>query len=118
MKCEKCGATITSDDSYVYYGRTLCEDCYLDRMAAPKACDPWAVFLAKKETEKNPILTPIQEHILKLIKEKGPMTAEEMCKDLHISEEEFKIHFTTLRHMELVGASKTGNEIRYTTFEG
>ena len=118
MKCEKCGATITSDDSYAYYGRTLCEDCYLDRMAAPKACDPWAVFLAKKEIGKNPILTPIQEHILKLIKEKGPMTAEEMCKDLHISEEEFKIHFTTLRHMELVRASKTGNEIRYTTFEG
>ena len=54
---------------------------------------------------------------MKSIKERGPMTGEEVCKDLHISEEEFKIHFTTLRHMERVGASKTGNEIRYTTFE-
>jgi len=53
MKCEKCGATITNDDSYEYAGQTLCEGRYLDIKAAPNVCDPWAVFTAKKEAAKN-----------------------------------------------------------------
>jgi len=53
MKCERCGADMSGDDSYEYAGRTLCEDCCLDIKAAPKACNPWAVFTAKKRTAEQ-----------------------------------------------------------------
>lgn len=117
MKCEKCGADMSSDDSYEHAGRTLCEDCYLDIRAAPKACDPWAVFTAKKELRNNPLLTPVQERILTLIKKKGPLSVEEICKALNILEAEFRVNFTSLRHMELARASKQGDIVCYTTFE-
>ena len=116
MKCEKCGADLSSDDSYEYAGQTLCEDCYLDIKAAPKACDPWAVFTAKKEAGSNPLLTPVQEKIMALIRDRGSLTAEEICKALNISEAEFRVNFTTLRHMELARATKEGGTICYTTF--
>jgi len=115
MKCEKCGAALSDGESYEYAGQTLCEDCYLDIKAAPKACDPWAVYTARKEALGNPMLTPVQEEIMTLLKDKGALTAEEICKALSISETEFRINFATLRHMELVRASKQGDKIYYTT---
>jgi len=115
MKCERCGADMSGDDSYEYAGRTLCEDCCLDIKAAPKACNPWAVFTAKKELRSNPSWTRVQEQILTLIKKEGPLSAEEICKALNISEAEFRVNFTTLRHMELARASE-GDSICYTTF--
>jgi len=84
--------------------------------AAPKACDPWAVFTAKKEAGNNPLLTPVQEQIMTLIKNRGPLAAEDICKELNISEAEFRINFTTLRHMEIARASQQGDNIYYTTF--
>ena len=116
MKCDKCGSALSGDDFYEYAGQTLCEDCYLDIRAAPKACDPWAVFTAKKEAERNPSLTPVQEQIMALIQEKGPLTQQAICDALKISDTEFRINFTSLRHMELARASRQGDDIRYTTF--
>ena len=116
MKCEKCGTSLAHEDSYEHAGQVYCEDCYLDIRAAPKACDPWAVFTAKKEAESNPSLTPLQERIMALINDKGPLTAEEICEALHISEKEFRVNFVTLRHMELARGTKQGDTIRYTTF--
>jgi len=116
MKCEKCGAVLRDDDSYEHAGQTLCEDCYLDIKAAPKACDPWAVFTAKKEAGSKPSLTPVQEKIMTLIRDRSPLTAEEICEALNISEAEFRVNFTTLRHMELARASKQGDTICYTLF--
>jgi predicted transcriptional regulator len=117
MKCEKCGADLSGDDSYEFAGQTLCEDCYLDIKAAPKACDPWAVFTAKKEAGSNPSLTAVQQQIMTLVKKEGPLTAQKICKALNISEAEFRVNFTTLRHMELARASKQGDTVCYTTFE-
>ena len=116
MKCDKCGAPLTDGDSYEYAGQTICEDCYLDLRAAPKTCDPWAVYTAKKEAERNAALTPVQEKIMGMIKENGPLTQEEICEALKISDTEFRINFTTLRHMELARATKEGGKICYTTF--
>jgi len=108
---------MSGDDSYEHAGQTLCEDCYLDIKAAPKACDPWAGFTAKKELRSNPSLTPLQQQIMDLIKGKGSLTAQEICKALNISEAEFRVNFTTLRHMELAHASKQEDTICYTSFE-
>ena len=116
MQCEKCGTSIEPDERYEYAGQTLCEDCYLDIKATPKVCDPWAVYTAKKEANQNPTLTPIQEKILNILKEKGEVTAEEICREAGIKDEEFRRNFAALRHMELARATKKGNEIYFTTF--
>ena len=118
MQCEKCGAPIDLDESYEHAGQTLCEDCYLDIKAAPKVCDPWAVYAAKKEAAGNVILTPVQEKIMALIKEKGPLTAQQICEGIGITEEEFYTNFAALRHMELARGTKKGNEVYFTTFSG
>ncbi len=115
MKCEKCGAEIV-DEAYEYAGQKLCEDCYLDLMATPKVCDPWAVHSAKSMSKDKISLTPIQQKILDLIREKGPITAEQICNELNITENEFKTNFASLRHMELAKATKIKDKICYVLF--
>lgn len=116
MKCSKCGNEL-KDDVYHYAGLQLCEDCYLDMVATPKTCDPWAVHTAKSLTKQKPFLTPLQEKILNLIKERGPITAEEICRELGITEADFRTNFAALRHMELARACKEGERVCYTLFD-
>ena len=117
MKCEKCSATIDPEESFQHAGQTLCEDCYMDVMTAPKACDPWAVHTAKELVGKEFTLTPSQQKILELITNNDPLTAEEICQQLAINEDDFKRNFATLRHMELARGFKDGEEVRFTLFQ-
>ena len=117
MKCEKCGIGIPGGEEKTHLGQTLCEDCYIDALAAPKACDPWAVYTAKKEMAKKIELTALQKRILALLTEKGPVTERQVCEALNISGQEFKIDFATLRHMELTRATKKDDRIVYTLFD-
>jgi len=107
---------VEPDEIYEHAGQTLCEDCYLDIKAAPKVCDPWAVYTAKKEAAKGLTLTPVQEKIVFLLKEKGPLTAKQICESVGITENEFQTNFAALRHMELARATKKGDEIYFTAF--
>ena len=116
MQCEKCGNVIDPEDTYERAGKRMCEDCYLDMMSQPKLCDPWAVYAAKKSAEHNLSLTPLQEHLLSLLKEKGPLTEREICKALEISADEFLTNFATLRHMELARAFKKNDQVFFTLF--
>jgi len=117
MKCEKCKIDITPDDSYDHSGKTLCEDCYLDVVAIPKTCDPWAVYSAKKTMSQEVRLTAEQQKIFDLIKARGPSTLEQICTDLGISEEEFRSNFATLRHMELAKGCKLEGRVCFTLFD-
>jgi len=117
MKCEKCATEITLGDSYEHSGQTLCEDCYLDIVATPKTCDPWAVYSAKKTMSQDMILTEEQQKIFDLIKTKGPLTVEQICADLGFSEKVFRSNFATLRHMELAKGCKVKGQVCYTLFD-
>jgi transcriptional regulator GlxA family with amidase domain len=112
--CENCGAAIEAGEEYEHLGRTLCEDCYLDAMNPPKACDPWAVHTARSAGTQQ--LTELQDSILSLLKEQGALTADELTERLGISETEFRRAFATLRHMELARGFKEGDRVYYTTF--
>ena len=114
--CAKCGAAVDAGESFELAGESVCEDCYLERMAKPITCDPWAVYSAKRTSEKAPHLTEIQERILNLLKQKGPLQAPEICAHLDISEAQFQNNFATLRHMELARGFKDGDRVCYTTF--
>lgn len=116
MKCSKCGKALNQGDTYQHAGQTLCEDCYFDIMATPRVCDPWAVYSAKKMSKDKSSLTPLQKRILSLI-EKRPLTAEEICHELNITESEFRANFAALRHMELAKATKQGGKVYYVPFK-
>jgi hypothetical protein len=118
-QCTKCGKEIEKNQTYEYQGKAYCEDCYMDILSPPKACDPWAVYSAKtslKEGERYSALTPRQQGIVNYIKEKREATLEEILRDLCISEGEWRREFSVLRHMEVLGATKKEGRIFYTMF--
>jgi hypothetical protein len=47
IQCTKCGKEIEKNQGYEYRGNVYCEDCYMDILSPPKACDSWAVYSAK-----------------------------------------------------------------------
>jgi len=116
MKCSRCGTKLNPDEAYEHAGERLCEDCYLDIVATPRICDPWAVHSAKTTSKDRILLTPLQEQILNLIKDNGALTVEEICEQLNISENEFRSNFAPLRHMELAKAFKKGDKVYYDLF--
>ena len=117
--CAKCNKQIEKQQGYEYQSNLFCEDCYMDILSPPKACDPWAVHSAQtflKGKDKLSTLTPLQSKIVSYIKEKGEATAEEMIKNLHLSEEELRREFAVLRHMEVLRATRKGDRIYYLLF--
>ncbi|SHE51531.1 hypothetical protein SAMN02745218_00397 [Desulfofundulus australicus DSM 11792] len=116
MKCTRCQEEILPQDSYDYYGQTLCEDCYIAALQPPKPCDPTAVASAtatRKQLGQTGTagLTPLQQKIYAYIKEKGKVTKEEVASFLNLPPWELERQFAVLRHCELVKATKEGQQI-------
>ena len=113
-QCTKCNKEIEKQRGYEYQGKLFCEDCYMDVLSPPKACDPWAVHSAQtflKGKDKLSTLTPLQQSIVDYIKKKGSATPEEISTDLNLTEEEFRREFATLRHMEILRGTKKEGKI-------
>jgi hypothetical protein len=119
IRCAKCRKEIEESGIGEHQGNRYCEDCYMDILSPPKACDPWAVYSAKsfsKEAGGVSPLTPRQENIINYLKEKKEATAEEILKHMALSEEEWRREFAVLRHMELLGATREEGKILFTMF--
>lgn len=116
IKCDKCGTEMSKDESTEIAGENLCEDCHLDMMAKPKACDPWAVYSATRTVQQEKILTEDQQRILDLIQSRGPMNEQEICAALNLTSDQFTTNFVALRHMELAHGFRKDGQIYFTTF--
>ncbi len=119
IQCAKCGKNIEKRQCYEHQERVFCEDCYMDILSPPKACDPWAVHSAQtflKGKDKLSTLTPLQLSIVNYIKKKEGATLEEMIENLNLTEEELRREFAVLRHMEILKATKKGEKIFYILF--
>ncbi|AEG14891.1 hypothetical protein G7K71_01145 [Desulfofundulus sp. TPOSR] len=119
MKCVRCQEEVPPQDSYDYYGQTLCEDCYIAALQPPKPCDPTAVASAKATRTQlgqtgTAGLTPLQKRIYEYIKEKGKATKEELASTFNLPQWELEKQFAVLRHCELVRATKEGQQIYFT----
>lgn len=115
--CAQCGTSVPEEEAREFQGRVLCEDCYLDVVNPPKACDPWAVHTARSfGTSGYKNLTEHQSRILVLLKEHGPMSASDLMSRVLLSELEFHSAFATLRHMELARGFKQDGEVHYALF--
>jgi len=114
VQCTKCGKEIAERQSYEHQGNLFCEDCYMDVLSPPKACDPWAVHSAQtflRGKDKLSTLTSLQTKIVGYITEKGEATPEEIMANLDLTEEEFRRDFATLRHMEILRGTKKNGKI-------
>jgi hypothetical protein len=117
MKCEKCDKQINEDDEgFRYSGRVLCEDCYIDIVSPPKACDPWAVYIAKStigtESGSEPVLSDRQNVILAALRETGGVEPEVLSVRVGLKLPELERELATLRHMEKIkGALRDGRRI-------
>ena len=119
-QCSKCLKTLAKIVWYEYQGKVFCEDCYMDILSPPKACDPWAVHSAQtflKGKDKLSTLTPLQVRIVDYIRGKGEAAMEEIVTNLNLTEEEFRREFASLRHMEVLRATKKGEKILYLSTE-
>ncbi|RDV80507.1 hypothetical protein DXX99_10735 [Ammonifex thiophilus] len=121
MRCQRCQAFIEEGEAYSCYGQTLCEDCYIELLNPPKACDPVAVAsalatrraLGQSGTEG---LTELQQKICRLIEERGKVTKEELLAELGIKPWELEKQLAVLRHCELVRAFKEENKVYFARF--
>jgi len=119
FKCSRCGKTLEKHQCYEYQEKVFCEDCYMDILSPPKACDPWAVHSAQtflRGKDKLSTLTPLQLKIVDYIREKGETTMEEMMENLRLTEKEIRREFAVLRHMEILKATKKEDTIFYLLF--
>ena len=106
--CSKCGASLEGEERREYLGQVLCEDCYLDVLSPIRTCDPWAVHTAKslKDLPGGLNLTPRQQQLLDLVKEKGEVAKQEAARVLGVNEDELQREFAVLRHLEMLRACK------------
>ncbi len=112
MKCTCCGNEIQKGDEMTKDGQTVCEDCYIDMVAKPKTCDPWAVYSARNIPEGHQTLNEIQQGILNVLSEKGEASPEAVAAELNISMPDLEREFAALRHMDKVrGRLKDGRKV-------
>jgi DNA-directed RNA polymerase subunit RPC12/RpoP len=121
VNCARCGREILENDSFQHLGRKLCEDCYIDVLNPPKACDPWAVYAATRSRQNQGIegsegLTDLQKAVYEFIREKGRMTREELIKHFNLKDIELQAQLAILRHCELVKGHKEGDRIYLVPF--
>jgi hypothetical protein len=118
-RCSRCDKKIEKQQCYEYQGKVLCEDCYMDTLSPPKACDPWAVHSAKtflKGKDKLSTLTSLQRAIVQYVKENGEATIEDLMGALRLTEEALRREFASLRHMEILKATKREEKVVYVLF--
>jgi hypothetical protein len=119
VHCAICSKEIEKHQCYEHQGKVFCEDCYMDILSPPKACDPWAVHSAQtflKGKDKLSTLTPLQLSVVNYLKKKGEATLEELIQNLNLTEGELRREFAVLRHMEVLRATKKEGKILYLLF--
>ena len=116
MKCDRCGEQIPAGEEMDYFGRVLCEECYMQALSPSRACDPWAVrsaqTLSNMDEGEYAGLSETQAAILRVLQETGGTEAADIAERLQMKMSELERELATLRHMEkLRGAMRAGRKI-------
>jgi hypothetical protein len=115
MKCDRCDVEIPLGEETDYFGRMLCEECYMQVLSPARACDPWAVRSAQtlsKIDEGNADLSETQAAILQILQETGGTQAGDIAQRLDMKLPELERELATLRHMEKIrGEMRAGKRV-------
>lgn len=122
MKCDICLDEVEQEEITKYYGKNLCEDCYIGELGRPKTCDPMAVSSAKKSRARmgqvgDDGLTELQKKIYNYVKDNEKVEKSILAEILSIPQGELETQFAVLRHCELLKGQKIDNKIYITTFK-
>ncbi len=117
MDCERCGTLLSAGECREHDGKSLCEDCYISALDPPKACDPWAIRLAKRDKGRGGLqLTSVQRQLYDLVKSRGTISFPEAASLLGLTEDDVRREFATLRHLELLRAHKHRQQVLIALF--
>ncbi len=114
MKCQICGCEITEENSYMFKGVILCEDCHMEETHPVQTCDPKALYSAKilgqadKPSGKDR-LDDQQKALYRFVTDKGKVTLQEICAEFNLSPVRAQNQLAILRHHELVKGKKEAN---------
>ena len=122
MKCDRCQQEIPGDGRFVHGGLNLCEDCYLEEVSRPQACDPWAAYNAQSFRENMGLegeagLTDLQKTLYQFVRERGKVSVDEILRAFDLSQNELMTSFAVLRHCSLVRGCKENDTIYLTVFD-
>ena len=117
LKCQICGCEISKENSYMFKGVILCEDCHMEETHPVQTCDPKALYSAKiiGQAEKpsgKDSLDDQQKALYKFVTDKGKVTLQEICVKFNLSLVKAQNQIAILRHLELVKGKKE-NGISY-----
>ena len=119
MNCIRCKVELGPGEVVAHGGQDLCEDCLMDVLSPAKACDPWAVKLAKGATQGNPPteLRGLEKALYDLVRERGRVPRELAAQLLDVEPNRLERAFSVLRHMELLrGQRRTDGGADYVPF--
>jgi hypothetical protein len=107
MNCSRCNKVISEDQSYVYNGKVMCEDCVMDVGLTLKECDPWATYVDTNARKRHGStgtaeLTDLEARTYELIKARGRSTKSEVMDSLKITEPDLDAQLITLMHLDMV----------------
>ena len=111
MKCNICGCEISEEESYMFKGAVLCEDCHMEETHPVQTCDPKAVCLAKVlgQADKprwKDSLDDLQKSVYRFVTDKGKVTLEEICAEFNLPPVRAQNQLAILRHLELTKGKK------------
>lgn len=109
--CNRCEKELAQEDAMRQGDKVVCEDCLMDLMSPSKACDPWAVKLAKGATkttaEAAASLQGLEKKLYEFVCARGQASRSELTRALEITPDQLDRAFAVLRHMELLRGQKT-----------
>ena len=114
LKCQICGCEISKENSYMFKGAILCEDCHMEETHPVQTCDPKALYSTKilcqadKPSGKDS-LDDQQKALYRFVTDKGKVTLQEICTEFNLSPVRAQNQIAILRHLELVKGKKEGD---------
>ncbi len=102
MLCQRCQKQVDESDVRYHAGKTLCEDCYMDALSPPRACDPWAIYTARRL--KDQAISPAGKKILERIGREPRPSFEELLEVTGLDPGALEREIAALRHAELLRA--------------
>jgi predicted HTH transcriptional regulator len=122
MECARCKQPIPNGEECNYYGKVLCEDCYIQAIEPLRTCDVAAVHSAKTHRAMlgqtgTDGLTELQKNIFEYITKQSKVTKAELISTFDLSALALDKQISILRHCELTKARKIENEIYIVPFD-
>ena len=110
MKCSRCGRDVAPEEAIPRGEGHLCEDCLMNVLSPAKACDPWAVKMAKGSlktaAEAEAALQGLEKRLYDLVCAEGKVRKADLPAALEVTAEQVERATAVLRHMELLRGQK------------